>query len=98
MATERRFAVIDRADSLVLEAEAMHTSPPAKLSPEAVARRAARRFTMAADTYRRGNLGLMSRWCHERAAELWDSIGEKSLTRASRGWAKATPVYWDADA
>ena len=98
MAKQWRCAVVDRADTFVLEAEAILASPPARLSPEAVARRAARRFTMAAHTYREANLGLMTRRCHERAAELWDSIGEKNLTRASRGWARATPVYWDADA
>jgi hypothetical protein len=97
MATERRSAVIEKADEMMLAAEAVLASPPARLGPDAITRRAARRFTAAADIYRRGGLGLMVKRCHERAAELWDSIGERALTRASLGLAKATPVYWDGD-
>jgi len=96
--TERlRPQLIDKGDALVQVAECLLAAPPARLGPEAVARRAARRYTSAGDAYQQARLGLLAKRCHERAAQLWDSIGEKDLALAVRRWAEAIPVCWDGD-
>lgn len=96
--TERlRPHLINKGDALVQVAECLLATPPARLGPEAVARRAARRYTSAGDAYHHARLGLLAKRCQERAAQLWDSIGEKDLALAVRRWAEAIPVYWDGD-
>jgi hypothetical protein len=92
-----RRKAIHKGDSLSKEAETLLESPPSDLSQAATLRRAARRFTSAADWYRRGNLGLLAKRCHEKAAECWEKVGESSLRRTSQGWAKAIPAYWECD-
>jgi hypothetical protein len=90
----KRSLSIKKADGMVAAAEML-------LKAQANGRgfaSAARHYTDAAKWYRDGQMSLLARRCHERAAECWAKAGEKALTRESLGLAKATPVYWDGDA
>ena len=59
MTDRLRPQLIDKGDALVQVAECLLATPPARLGPEAVARRAARRYTSAGDAYQQARLGLL---------------------------------------
>jgi hypothetical protein len=93
-----RARALAKADVAYQDAEELEHSPPESLSRQASLRRAARRYTSAADAYQRAGLGLMARRAYGEAARCWQEIGEANLCETSRTWQSAIPVYWSEEA
>lgn len=92
-----RAKLLARGDAVLIEASELETSPPENLSSTASLRRAARRYTTAADAYKRAGLGIMARRCYASAARCWSAVGEQNLHETAHAWETAIPVYWEDD-
>ena len=77
MTESLRPQLIDKGDALVQVAECLLATPPARLGPEAVARRAARRYTSAGDAYQQARLAC---W-RSGATNAPPSCGNRSVKR-----------------